>query len=271
MLLTLLQQLKYLCFTKEACMRLWGLACILCSANTSFADELKTVNHYVLHYPPYWQVTNNNISGFHYAMTKRIYQEANLQPNYIVMPYARIAAIKNDPNTQVISYGSLTPDENSMLFPVPPTVIALNAYALKPNPPKRLVDYKGARIAVKRGFPLGEYAEILDTKQFYTVELGTIKAAIQLLLYDRVDYVITLADPFDSTLRLFQLPENRIYKTSLSRLYGHPIAINANNNKANELYQRINQSYKKLEQQGEIIFQDNQTLLKADYQKFLKE
>ena len=235
------------------------------------AKELTTVTHNVLHYPPYWEVSDGKIGGYHYKLAKAIYQEAGLEPNFVVMPYARIEAVKTNPATQVMSYGSAKADSKALLFPLPATFISLYSYSLKPNPPKTLSGYVEQRIALKRGFPLGEFTPFVTDKRFYTVELGTVDAAIQLLLFDRVDYVVTLSDPFEHAVRRYFLPEGTIHKTNLIKIYGHPMAINKANEKASELFTRINEAYLKLVAEGKIIHASHQTLLSEDFDTFINE
>lgn len=231
----------------------------------------KAIQHYVLHYPPYWNVSAQGISGYHYELSKKLYQQAGLTPNFIVMPYARIAAIKNEPSTQVFSYGSTIEQPEDILLPVPATHINLYAYSFSQKPPKQLAKYQEQRLAIKRGFPLGHFANILSDPRFHTAELGTVSAGIQLLLYDRVDYLITLQDPFDSAIKQFEPLAKPLLKTNLSLLYGHAIAINKAHPEAKWLHQKLSQAYLQLVEQGEIIYRDHQTLLSQDYNRFIKE
>lgn len=232
---------------------------------------VQQVDHYVLHYPPYWQIDNNGISGWHYDLTKAIYAEAGITPNYVYMPYARIAALKHAEKTQVISYGSQTAEPEGLLLPLPPTQITLHSFSTQRQPPTQLADYRSSRIAVKRGFPLGEYEQILKDKAFYTVELGRVSAAIQLMLINRVDYVITLKEPFASALQPMLPLASTLYETPLSHLYGHPIAINQSFSGSAALTQQIQAAYQNLVQRGEIIHQHHQTLLRKDFQALFKE
>ena len=256
---------------KDQLAKLGLLIYVICHCSFTYADELKQIVHYVLHYPPYWITTDKGVSGLHYEMSKRIYQEANIEPIYVVMPYARMVAQKHDKHTQVISYGSLTLDPDEMLYPVPPTLINLYSYSLNNKPPKSPRAYEEQRVVVKRGFPLGEYESILNNKRVHTVEVGKIHSAIQLMLYDRVDYLITLADPFDVIVKNFDLAEDTFQKTNLIRMYGHPIAINPYHEDAAELQQRLTDAYNKLAHEGIVVHKNNQTLLKQDMDKFVYE
>lgn len=249
----------------------WLSAFYLFVADCATAYDETEITHNVLHYPPYWVVDGSNVSGLHYNLAKSIYQEAGLKPNFVVMPYARIEAIKSHPSTQVISYGSASADSNELLFPLPSTLIALYSYSLKSSPPVSLEEYVNRRIAVKRGFPLGEFSHLITDKRFFTVQLGTVSTAIQLMLFDRVDFVVTLSDPFDDAVKKYSLPENRIYKTNLVKIYGHPIAINKAHKQSRMLYEKIHFAYLKLLGEGKITYGNNQTLLTEDYNVFIKE
>lgn len=252
------------------CSRWLGFLCLL-FMHHAFGNEKIKVTHNVLHYPPYWQVDGNEITGYHYNLAQALYLEAGLEPNYVVMPYARIEAIKADPKTQIISYGSAVEDSNELLFPLPATLIALYSYSLASTPPVLLKDYYEQRIAVKRGFPLGQFDSFIEDRRFYTVQVGTVDAAIQLMLFDRVDYVVTLSDPFDDAVKKYALPEGVIRKTNLVRIYGHPIAINKGNTDAHELFKRLNEAYLTLLSEGKIVYANNQTLLAKDYDVFINE
>lgn len=236
-----------------------------------FANEKIKVTHNVLHYPPYWVVKGNQVTGYHYNLAQALYREAGLEPNYVIMPYARIEAIKTEPETQIISYGSAVEDSKELLFPLPATLIALYSYSLTATPPEQLEDYFEQRIAVKRGFPLGQFGSFIEDKRFHTVQLGTVDAAIQLMLFDRVDYVVTLSDPFEDAIKKYALAEGLVHKTNLIRIYGHPIAINKNNEQASELFKRLNEAYFRLLSDGKIVYANNQTLLAEDYNLFINE
>ena len=126
-------------------------------------------------------------------------------------------------------------------------------------------------VALKRGFPLGPFSEILTNKNIDAVELGTVNAAIQLLIYNRVDYVITLQDPFEAALEKFKPLKQPILETKLVRIYGHPIAINKANPLATELHKRLTNAYIQLEAQGVVLHKREQTLLTRDYDQLIKE
>lgn len=247
-----------------------GLLCLIFTHDVLAKEKIK-VTHNVLHYPPYWVVKGSEVTGYHYNLAQALYREAGLQPNYVIMPYARIEAIKTEPETQIISYGSATEKSKELLFPLPATIIALYSYSLSVTPPALLEGYYEQRIAVKRGFPLGQFVSFIDDKRFHTVQLGTVDAAIQLMLFDRVDYVVTLSDPFEDAIKKYALAEGIIRKTNLIRIYGHPIAINKNNERASELYKRLNEAYVKLLSEGKIVYANNQTLLAEDYDVFINE
>lgn len=247
-----------------------ALLCLLFTSGAFTKEKLK-VTHNVLHYPPYWVISGDKISGYHYNLAKALYEEAELVPNFVIMPYARIEAIKTDPKTQVISFGSAVEESNELLFPIPATLIALYSYSLSSAPPATIDGYYERRVAVKRGFPLGQFAPFLDDNRFHTVQLGTVDAAIQLMLVDRVDYVVTLSDPFDDAIKKYSLPVGALHKTNLVRIFGHPIAINKANIHASVLYKRLNEAYINLLSEGKIVFANNQTLLAADYDEFINE
>lgn len=257
--------------TKALHVCMWFCAACLVTANSAKGEEPIEVTHNVLHYPPYWVVDGNNISGYHYDLAKRIYQEAGLKPNFVVMPYARIEAIKNNPTTQIISYGSAKAESEQLLFPLPATFIALYAYSIKSAPPVNIEDYTEQRIALKRGFPLGQFTPFITDSKYFTVELATVDAAIQLMLFDRVDFVVTLSDSFDAAVEKYLVPDEAIYRTNLVKIYGHPIAINKAHKNAPLLFEKINEAYLKLVSQGKIIHASNQTLLTADFDKFINE
>lgn len=247
-----------------------GLLC-LAFIHDAFAKDKIEVTHNVLHYPPYWVVKGNEVSGYHHNLAQELYREAGLEPNYVIMPYARIEAIKTEPETQIISYGSAVEESKELLFPLPATLIALYSYSLSATPPTQLEDYYEQRIAVKRGFPLGQFVSFIEDNRFHTVQLGNVDAAIQLMLFDRVDYVVTLSDPFEDAIKKYALAEEVVHKTNLIRIYGHPIAINKNNEQAGELFNRLNEAYFRLLSEGKIVYANNQTLLAEDYDLFINE
>lgn len=248
-----------------------GVCMIFLSSSHVWTAELKKVTHYTLHYPPYWQVSDSGLSGLHYDMSKILYAKAGLEVNFVVMPYARIEAKKSDPSTQIISFGSASPGSDILLFPMPATVISLSGYSTREKPPASISGYNLSVVALKRGFPLGPYAEILTNKNIATVELSTVDAAIQLLLFNRVDYVITLQDPFEAALEKYKPLKSPMFETNLVRIYGHPIAINKANKDAVEIQTRLSQAYKELVEEGVIIHKSEQTLLTKDHNFFIKE
>lgn len=71
-----------------------GLCALFLTRSTVWATELKEVTHYTLHYPPYWQVNDGELRGYHYDMSKALYNKAGLKANFVIMPYGRIEAKK---------------------------------------------------------------------------------------------------------------------------------------------------------------------------------
>jgi hypothetical protein len=64
-----------------------------------------------------------------------------------------------------------------------------------------------------------------------------VEQAIRLLLIERVDYIITLDDPFQKDLKKIDLAGKKIWSLTLEKLDGWPIAVIKSHPKATEVYE----------------------------------
>jgi len=59
-------------------------------ANSLELSSKPSLTHYTLYYPPYWDNTDQEITGLHARLSKRLYDKAGLDVEMESVPYARI-------------------------------------------------------------------------------------------------------------------------------------------------------------------------------------
>lgn len=222
------------------------------------------LTHYTLYYPPYWDSTESPITGLHAKLSRRLYTQANLDIKMESVPYARIHQRLFPDDVSIAAYGANPLTDHFFLFPIPQTRIELKIYGLHSEPVNILAELVGKNVAIKRGFPLGAYEVIREEKKYNTVSTNSVEQAIRLLLIERVDYIITLDDPFLKDIKKIDLKGKKIWSRSLEILDGWPIAIVKTHPRANELYEKIKQAYEELLEAGVITYKNQRLLLTED-------
>lgn len=226
-------------------------------------EEQKLI-HYTLYYPPYWDNTESPITGLHAKLSNRLYAQAGLDVDMESVPYARIHQRLFPDNVAIAAYGSNPLTDDQFLFPIPQTTIELKIYGMHAEPVDRLDQLVGKDIVIKRGFPLGGYEVIRVEKTYNTASTNTVEQAIRMLLLKRVDYVITLNDPFQKDVKKIDLGGKKIWSRTLEKLDGWPIAIVKSHPRAKELNERIKRAYNELREAGIITYKDQRLLLTED-------
>jgi ABC-type amino acid transport substrate-binding protein len=226
-------------------------------------EEQKLI-HYTLYYPPYWDSTESPITGLHARLSNRLYAQAGLDIDMESVPYARIHQRLFPDNLAIAAYGANPLTDDQFLFPIPQTTIELKIYGIHAEPVDRLDQLVGKDIAIKRGFPLGGYEVIRVEKKYNTASTNTVDQAIRMLLLKRVDYVITLNDPFQKDVKNIDLGGKKIWSRTLEKLDGWPIAIVKSHPRAKELNERIKRAYNELREAGVITYKDQRLLLTED-------
>lgn len=221
--------------------------------------------HYTLYFPPYWEGADKQVSGLHARLSRRLYQQAGLLVEMESVPYARIHRLLLPDNVAIVAYGANAETDDRFLFPIPQTSIELRIYGLNAEPVDTLEPLEGKRIAIKRGFPLGGYADALQQEKYRTITTNSVEQAIRLLLLGRVDYIITLDDPFQKDVRKVNLEGHKIWSRTLEKLDGWPIAVVKAHPQARELYQKIKQAYQQLRDKGVVTYKNQRLLLTEDF------
>jgi len=90
------------------------------------------------------------------------------------VPYARIHRLLLPDNVAIVAYGANAETDDRFLFPIPQTSIELRIYGLNAEPVDTLEPLEGKRIAIKRSFPLGGYADALQQEKYRTIEAEKI-------------------------------------------------------------------------------------------------
>ena len=220
--------------------------------------------HYTLYYPPYWDSTENPITGLHARLSNSLYAQAALDIKMESVPYARIHQRLFPENVAIAAYGANPLTDDQFLFPIPQTTIQLKIYGFHSEPVTSLEKLIGKDIAIKRGFPLGGYEVIREEKKYNTASTNTVEQAIRMLLLDRVDYIITLDDPFQKDIKKIDLKGKKIWSRTLEKLDGWPIAIVKSHPRAQELHQKIKRAYEELLSSGTISYKNQRLLLTED-------
>lgn len=228
-----------------------------------FADD--SLVHYTLHYPPYWHKSDKEFEGYHAKLSRLIYQEANLNVKMKEVPYARISNFNFSKDVAIIAYGSNPATDSKLRFPIPMTTIKLNIYSLNPSPPTEISKLKNKTVAIKRGYPLGSFTSILEDKSINVLQLKTVKQGIKMLLAKRVDYIITLDDPYREEVHKLNKFYTKVYSAELSSLKGWPIAVVRKHPNSLEIYSKIKKAYNKLIQDNIIEYKNERLLLKEDH------
>ncbi|UTW49841.1 ABC transporter substrate-binding protein [Bacterioplanoides sp. SCSIO 12839] len=228
------------------------------------ADE-PVITHYTLYFPPYWDNSNQQITGFHARLSQKLYQQAGLKINIETVPYARISQFSFPDDVAILAYGNNPTTDSQLLFPVPQTKVELRVYGRPSSPVVGFDQLEGKSIAIKRGYPLGSYAEKLEAGNYNVVAVNSVEQAIRLLLLERVDYLITLEDPFRQVIKKKHLEHENIWSQTLEALQGWPIVVLKSHPNGQELHNKIKQAYNDLLESGEVIYQDERLLLKEDF------
>ena len=84
------------------------------------------------------------------------------------------------------------------------------------------------------------------------------------MLLERVDYVITLDDPFQKDIKKVNLRGKTIWNRTLEKLDGWPIAIVKSRPRSKELYDKIKNAYEALRESGVASYKNNRLLLSED-------
>lgn len=234
---------------------------------SAISQEARTeqgLTHYTLYYPPYWEVNEGQIEGLHAKLSRRLYTQAGLDVALEKVPYARIHQRLFPDDVAIAAYGANPLTDPFYLFPIPKTTIELKIYGLHAEPVTSLEQLVGKDIAIKRGYPLGGFEEIRVEKKFNTVSTNTVEQAIRLLLIERVDYIITLDDPFQKDLKKIDLAGKKIWYRTLEKLDGWPIAVIRSHPKAAEVYEKIKKAYEDLLESGDISYINKRLLLTED-------
>lgn len=232
-----------------------------------FGLEFETaqgIGHYTLYYPPYWDNAEGNITGLHARLSRRLYEKAGLDVEMEAVPYARIHQFLQPEEVAIVAYGANPQTDHRYLFPIPQTTIELKIYGLHAEPVTSLDQLVGKDIAIKRGFPLGGYEVVREEKKYLTVSSNTVEQAIRLLLLERVDYIITLDDPFQKDIKKVNLRSQKIWSRTLEKLDGWPIAIVKSHPRSQELYDKIKNAYESLTESGVVSYKNNRLLLSED-------
>jgi len=222
------------------------------------------IGHYTLYYPPYWDNTDGKITGLHARLSRRLYEKAGLNVKMEVVPYARIHQFLQPKEVAIVAYGANPQTDHRYLYPIPQTTIELKIYGLYAEPLTSLKQLVGKDIAIKRGFPLGGYEIIREDKRYLTVSSNTVEQAIRLLLLERVDYIITLNDPFQKDIKKVNLSGKKIWSRTLEKLDGWPIAVVKSHPRSQELYDKIKNAYESLTESGVVSYKNNRLLLSED-------
>ena len=222
------------------------------------------LTHYTLYYPPYWDNTESPMTGLHARLSRRLYAQAGLDIKMESVPYARVHQRLFPGDVAITAYGASPLTDHFFLFPIPQTTIELKIYGLHSVPVNSLDQLVGKDIAIKRGYPLGGFEVIRQEKIYNTVSTNTVEQAIRLLLIERVDYIITLDDPYQKDVKNIDLKGKKIWSRSLEKLDGWPIAVIKSHPRANELHEKIKRAYDELLEVGVITYKNQRLLLTED-------
>lgn len=228
-------------------------------------DIVRGLTHYTLYYPPYWDSAESPITGLHARLARKLYAQAGLEIDMEIVPYARIHQRLFPEDVAISAYGANPQTDHFFHFPIPQTTIELKIYGLASEPVTTLEQLVGKDVAIKRGFPLGGFEILREEKKYNTVSTNTVEQAIRLLLIGRVDYIITLDDPFQKDIKKIDLKGKKIWDRTLERLDGWPIAVIKTHPRANELHSKIKQAYEELREAGVITYKNQRLLLTEDF------
>lgn len=221
--------------------------------------------HYTLYYPPYWDHDGKAITGYHARLSKAIYEKAELNVEMHSVPYARISEFLLPDDVAIVAYGGNPKTDHKLLFPLPQTSIRLKAYSLKSHEvPSKLEEFANTRVSIKRGYPLGSFEAMRRHKTIELIEANTVAQAIQLLLIGRVDYLVTLDDPYRKDIQTVDARNQQIWSQTLETLDGWPIAVIKSHPQAKSIYTKIKEAYEALRQDGTISYRNQRLLLSSD-------
>jgi hypothetical protein len=224
----------------------------------------QNLTHYTLYYPPYWDNAESPMTGLHARLSHRLYAQAGLDIKMESVPYARVHQRLFPDDVAITAYGASPLTDHLYLFPIPQTTIELRIYGLHSEPVSSLDQLVGKDIAIKRGYPLGGFEVIRQEKKYNAVSTNTVEQAIRLLLIERVDYIVTLDDPFQKDIQNIELHGQEIWSRTLEKLDGWPIAVIKTHPRADELHKKIKRAYEELREAGIITYENQRLLLTED-------
>ena len=130
-------------------------------------------------------------------LVQAIFKQAGLKVKMSATPYARVLAHAKEGKVAFVNIGAKA-NADLVYLPIPPVMFRMYIMGKEENLPTTAEALKGKRVATVRGFKLFNLAPIQEQPETKVSVLGNVKAAVNILHKDRVDYVLSFKGPLDS-------------------------------------------------------------------------
>lgn len=224
----------------------------------SWANEKTRYNMAYTSFPPFFlkQPDKDGKLGISGELVKAIFAKAGLNVKLSPTPHARISVYAKQGNVAFITAGA-NPNTDFVYLPVPAIPSKLYIVGKEEALPTTAEALRGKRIASVRGFKLFNLAPIKEQKETTHTIVGSVKAAIEMLRLNRVDYVVAFKGPLHAHRKA---TENFYKKLVYSHPKGgYPLAIPKAYPNSEVLYQTIKQAFEDLVKSG-VIDRENMIL-----------
>ncbi|WP_440876451.1 hypothetical protein [Thalassotalea sp. PLHSN55] len=247
-----------------------------CSESWSAAPDTsakKPLQQYFLTFPPYWENSNDKFSGVHYRLAKALYKHANLDVEFVNVPYSRMQQQATQGDIAFINYGEVDGVYTNDILHVcvPPTEITLRVYYLDETLPEiiNIEDFDEQNLIILHGLPLGNYESLKTNKSISFMRPRSVKAAIKGLVTGRGDYFIVFDNMMiNAQQHFFPLNSYQLKSYPLYTLLGYPITTPKNFIGGKEICQKVTTSYRQLIEAG--VVDEKHKILTSDLDRFLQ-
>lgn len=228
------------------------------NSKTHFTEKNTLLQHYFLMFPPYWQEEENNeFTGLHYRLAQKLYQHANLNVDFINVPYQQLQYQMAQGKTAFINYGETKKVRVNDNYHecIPPIPITLRVYYIKEGLPQlmSMEEFTNKNIIVMHAIPLGNYEGLKSDTSINLMRPRTIEAAIQGLKRNRGDYFIVYENiMIDAQKRFFSGTHQQLKSYPLVTILGYPIVTPKTFPGGEKICAKVSASYKELVKKGVI-------------------
>lgn len=184
----------------RVCLFAWSVLCFTAHATLKIVTELS---------PPHQTIEENKVAGASTALVKKLLNEAKLEANFELLPWARAyRQASTDANTLIYSLARTEERERLFVWIGPVAIFELGLVRKSARLDLQigdLVDLNNHKVAVQRG---DIAAHFFTNRGIEVIETSDIQSSYQLLVNDRVDFVIDDPRLVVDMATLLKVPNN---------------------------------------------------------------